>query len=193
VSFQQPLTSQLYLLYHLNILEHILHFQSLNRAFNHFPLVMGFELRASCLLGKCSTIWASLPVLFSVGYFWDSVFWTIKPGWLQTEILRISASRVARITGAWPFFIKATANKILPFYLSQVCTPLASVIFSVAQPLLSSSKILIPNTNSVPIKIATHHCHLPLALGNFWSAFWIYECAYSSKWNHATFILLCLA
>jgi hypothetical protein len=31
--------------------------------------------------------------------FWDRVSWTICPGWFWTEILLISASWVARITG----------------------------------------------------------------------------------------------
>jgi hypothetical protein len=34
---------------------------------------------------------------FLVGYFQDRVWWTIYPGWLQTDILLISASWVARI------------------------------------------------------------------------------------------------
>jgi hypothetical protein len=35
-------------------------------------------------------------------FFWDRVSWTICPGWLQTEILLISASCRARITGVSP-------------------------------------------------------------------------------------------
>jgi hypothetical protein len=37
--------------------------------------------------------------LFCVGYFPDGASWTICPGWLQTMILLISASQVARIAG----------------------------------------------------------------------------------------------
>jgi hypothetical protein len=33
------------------------------------------------------------------GFFWDRVSWTICLGWLQTVILLISASWLARITG----------------------------------------------------------------------------------------------
>jgi hypothetical protein len=34
-----------------------------------------------------------------VGFFRDKVWWTVWPGWLQTAILLITASWVARITG----------------------------------------------------------------------------------------------
>jgi hypothetical protein len=44
--------------------------------------------------------WATLPdPFFCDAIFWDRVSWTICLGWLWTEILRISASWVARITG----------------------------------------------------------------------------------------------
>jgi hypothetical protein len=56
-------------------------------------------LRASCLLGRHSTTWATPPALFYVGCFWDAVLLTICPGWLWTAIFLISASWVARITG----------------------------------------------------------------------------------------------
>jgi hypothetical protein len=59
---------------------------------------LGFELRASCLLGRHSTTCASLLALFCIGYFQDMVLWTISLGWLQTMILLIFASWVARIT-----------------------------------------------------------------------------------------------
>jgi hypothetical protein len=39
-------------------------------------LVAGFELRASHLLGRCSTTWAFPPALFCVGYFWDRILQT---------------------------------------------------------------------------------------------------------------------
>jgi hypothetical protein len=46
------------------------------------------------------TPWATLPALFCkfFFFFWDRVLQTICPGWLQTVILLISASWVARIT-----------------------------------------------------------------------------------------------
>jgi hypothetical protein len=45
--------------------------------------------------------WATPPVLYFFLWrvFWDRISWTICPGWLQTAILPISASWVARITG----------------------------------------------------------------------------------------------
>jgi hypothetical protein len=46
-------------------------------------VVLGFELKASYLLGRHSTTWA----LFCVGYFWDGISWTICPDWLWTSIL----------------------------------------------------------------------------------------------------------
>jgi hypothetical protein len=61
-----------------------------------FFVVLEFKLRTSCLLGRHT--WATLPALFCLGYFWDRVSWTICPDWLQTVILLISASWVARIT-----------------------------------------------------------------------------------------------
>jgi hypothetical protein len=42
---------------------------------------------------------ATSPALFCDGYFQDRISWTIFPDWLWTEILLISASWVARITG----------------------------------------------------------------------------------------------
>jgi hypothetical protein len=62
-----------------------------------FLAALRFELRTSGLLGRCS--WAIPTVLFCAAYFWDRVLWTICLGWLQTTILLISASWVARITG----------------------------------------------------------------------------------------------
>jgi hypothetical protein len=53
--------------------------------------VLGFELRAYTSNHSTSP--------FSEGFFWDRVSWIICPGWLQTMILLISASWVARITG----------------------------------------------------------------------------------------------
>jgi hypothetical protein len=64
-----------------------------------FLAVLEFELSASCLLGRHSTTWATLPenTIFCVGYFQDRVLWTLCPGWPQTMILLISASWVTRI------------------------------------------------------------------------------------------------
>jgi hypothetical protein len=52
------------------------------------------------VVGTRPTTWTTPPVLLCDGFFQDRVSWTICPGWLQTAILFISASRVARITGA---------------------------------------------------------------------------------------------
>jgi hypothetical protein len=49
-------------------------------------------------LNSGSVPWAIPPALFCVGYFRDRIS-TICLGWLQTLILLISASWVARITG----------------------------------------------------------------------------------------------
>jgi hypothetical protein len=43
--------------------------------------------------------WATPPVFWLWWVFWVRVLWAICPGWLWTEILLISASWVARITG----------------------------------------------------------------------------------------------
>jgi hypothetical protein len=48
--------------------------------------VLGFECRVSHLLGRCSTIWAILPVLFCGGFFQIRVLRTISSGWLRTVI-----------------------------------------------------------------------------------------------------------
>jgi hypothetical protein len=62
-------------------------------------LIQGFELMASWLLSRYFTTWATSPTLFCVGFFWDTVSQTSCLGWLQTVILLISASWVARIAG----------------------------------------------------------------------------------------------
>jgi hypothetical protein len=59
-------------------------------------LVLGFELRASYLI-YCPSHSANP---FLCWYFWDRVSKTICPGWLQTMILLISASWIARLQ-AW--------------------------------------------------------------------------------------------
>jgi hypothetical protein len=58
--------------------------------FFFFLVVLGFELRASHLLGRHFTIWVTLPALFLIVYFQDRVSQTICPGWLPTMILLIS-------------------------------------------------------------------------------------------------------
>jgi hypothetical protein len=47
---------------------------------------IGFELRASCLLGRWATTWATLPALFCFGYFWNRVSRTICLAWRLTAI-----------------------------------------------------------------------------------------------------------
>jgi hypothetical protein len=85
-----------------------------------------FELRASALLGRCSTTWATPPALFCAGYFQDRVMWTICLSWLLTEILLISASQVARITGMTHWcpttntFWKAELAKVSQIYLTNI-------------------------------------------------------------------------
>jgi hypothetical protein len=64
-----------------------------------YLLVLGFELRALCMLSRHSTTWATLPALFCVGDFWDKVLWTICQGWPWAEIFLISVSWIARIIG----------------------------------------------------------------------------------------------
>jgi hypothetical protein len=66
--------------------------------FGFFFSVLEFELSSSCLLGRHSITWATLPTLFCVGYFPDGSR-TVCLGWLQITILLISASWVARIRG----------------------------------------------------------------------------------------------
>jgi hypothetical protein len=61
-----------------------------------FFLVLWFELRASCLLGRCSCTWAVPPARFSLEIFWigSHVFLSQLP---CTTVLPIFVSRVARI------------------------------------------------------------------------------------------------
>jgi hypothetical protein len=65
--------------------------------FLFFLSVLGYELRASPLLGRHSTTWGTPPTLFCIGYFGNRVSQSICRCWPQTVILLISASRVARI------------------------------------------------------------------------------------------------
>jgi hypothetical protein len=60
--------------------------------FIYFLMALGFELRASRLLGRHSTTWATHPAHFCVGYFPDRVLQTACLGWLWAMILLISAS-----------------------------------------------------------------------------------------------------
>jgi hypothetical protein len=82
-----------------------------------FCTTLEFELRASCLLSRPYTTWATPPALlwlfvclFVLVWFWDRVLGTLCPRLAQTFILLISASWVAWITGmihqhpASPFF-----------------------------------------------------------------------------------------
>jgi hypothetical protein len=61
-----------------------------------FFSILGFELRASCLLDRHSNTWASsffcVLDIFEVGPYFCCLRWP------QTDILLISASQVARIT-----------------------------------------------------------------------------------------------
>jgi hypothetical protein len=84
--------------------------QSGNRTFNRFfffffffffYVAVGFEFRASHLVGRCSyhvSHSASL-FFFVMGFFQGKVLGTICLGWLWIAILLISASWVAKITG----------------------------------------------------------------------------------------------
>jgi hypothetical protein len=73
-------------------------FYLVNLFFFFFPLLR-YELRASPLIGRRSTTWATPPALFCVAYFWDRVSRTICLGCLWTEMHLICASCAARITG----------------------------------------------------------------------------------------------
>jgi hypothetical protein len=59
---------------------------------------MGFELRALVLLGRNSISWATPAALFVLGIFEIGSHKLFIWGWLQTLILLISASWIARIT-----------------------------------------------------------------------------------------------
>jgi hypothetical protein len=70
--------------------------------------------------------WSPSPAL-SGDFFQDRVSWTICPDWLQTGILLISASRVARIIGAsHPHLIPIFASPIL-FLTVKICVVLVLV------------------------------------------------------------------
>jgi hypothetical protein len=60
---------------------------------------LGFELRASCLLGRCSITCATPPALFYIGYIWDMVSQIVCWDWLGTLTFQISASWVAKVAG----------------------------------------------------------------------------------------------
>jgi hypothetical protein len=107
--------------------------------FIYFFLSTGDELRFSCLLVMYSTIWSSLPALFSVEYFQDRASSTICQDWPWTLILLISASWVAGITGvslAYVFAFKWNSCShtqlefVLPTcpYMLLIVYPLASLV-----------------------------------------------------------------
>jgi hypothetical protein len=50
-------------------------------------------------LNSGPTLWVTPPALFCERFFWDRILWTICIGWLQTVILLISVSQIARIIG----------------------------------------------------------------------------------------------
>jgi hypothetical protein len=50
-------------------------------------------------LNSRPTPWATPLAFFVMGFFQDRISRTVCPGWLQTLILLISASPIARITG----------------------------------------------------------------------------------------------
>jgi hypothetical protein len=84
----------------------------------------GFDLRASHVLGRCPTTWATSasPVFFLFFFFfWDRVLRTICTGWLWTAVLLISVSWVARIIGVilWHllcfFFWELSVQSVFPF------------------------------------------------------------------------------
>jgi hypothetical protein len=64
-----------------------------------FLTVLGFEITASCLLGRPFTTWTTPPALLCFGCLRDRVERTICPGWLLPKILLMCTSWVARITG----------------------------------------------------------------------------------------------
>jgi hypothetical protein len=72
--------------------------------FFFFFVVLGLELRAFTLTHSTA--------LFLWRVFWDRVSWTICLGWLQTTVLLISTSWVARITGVshWQFLTYKNAS-----------------------------------------------------------------------------------
>jgi hypothetical protein len=62
-------------------------------------MTLGFELKASHLLGRWSTTWAISLALFCVGCFWYKVLQIVCPAWPQMVMPLFSASRMVRITG----------------------------------------------------------------------------------------------
>jgi hypothetical protein len=53
-------------------------------------MVLGFELRTSHLLGRCSITWATPPALLC-WVFWARVLWTIWQDWVPTRISNTSS------------------------------------------------------------------------------------------------------
>jgi hypothetical protein len=75
------------------------HFLKRVSHFFFFLALLGFELRASFLLGRHCITWVTPPALFWVGYFWDRVPWALCLSRLWSMIFSISASQVGGITG----------------------------------------------------------------------------------------------
>jgi hypothetical protein len=78
-------------------------------------------------LNSGPTPWATLPTLFVMGFFWNRVSWTFfVQGWLQTVILLISASWIARITGVSPARSTYSSEKVpYPLALTSLATSLS--------------------------------------------------------------------
>jgi hypothetical protein len=73
------------------------------KSFFFFLVVLGLKLRAFTLRHSISPI-------FCDGFFRDRVSGTICPGWLQTSILLISVSWVARIIGMSHLHLAKSSN-----------------------------------------------------------------------------------
>jgi hypothetical protein len=103
---------------------------------NHSATLIFFSF-SSQVLCVCVVLgptgWATPPTLFCDSFYWDRVSRTICLGWLQTGILLISASWVARITGvshwcpALHKFLKEVCSSCLHFLVSD---PLLSLLQS---------------------------------------------------------------
>jgi hypothetical protein len=76
-----------------------LFFLAVSLFFGRRGVELEFELKASGLQSKFSTVLSHTSSPFYSGYFEDEVSRIICPGWPQTVILLILASKLARITG----------------------------------------------------------------------------------------------
>jgi hypothetical protein len=58
--------------------------------FIYLFIFLGFELSASCMLGRCSITWATPPALCCVGFFeigsWDLFVWTSFEPWASWSL-----------------------------------------------------------------------------------------------------------